>query len=93
MPQEHTLTTASQSESRQGANNAKDILRVDGRDIALGGIGTVNGQFGPGRGDDLLLPGSGKLAQNCLCDCSRRLNGQRVHEHVRRGRHGTQQWS
>lgn len=86
----HTFAAAGQPEGGQRANDAKDILRVDRRDPALGWVGPVDGQLGAGRGDNLLLLGSRKLAQNSLSDGSRGLDGQGVHKHVRRGRHGGQ---
>lgn len=47
----------------------------------------MDGQLGPGRGDDLLLLGSCKLSKNGLCDCSGGLDREGVHEHMRGGSH------
>lgn len=86
----HTFAASRQPEGGKRANDAKDILRVNGRDLALGWVGSVDGQLGARRGDNLLLLGSGKLAQNRLSDGRRGLDGQGIHKHVRRGRHGGQ---
>ena len=84
----HTFATTGQSEGCQRADDAKDILRKERRDLALCGIGTMNRELRSGRGDDLLLLGPSKLTENGLGDRSRRLDRQGVHEHVRSSRHG-----
>lgn len=50
----------------------------------------MDGELGARRRDDLLLLSSRKLAQNCLCDRSWRLDCQGVHEHMRGSSHGRQ---
>lgn len=50
-------------------------------------VRAMEGELRAGRSDNLLLFGSRKLTENSLSDGSWRLDRQRVHEHVRGGRH------
>ena len=79
---------SSKAEGRDGANDAKDVVRQKRDGISHFGIELQKSKSRARSRDDLLLFGACELAQQRLCDCGRRLDRQRVHEHVRRGRHG-----
>lgn len=50
----------------------------------------MNSKFRARCGHNLLLLRASELAQYCLSYSSRILQGQRIHEHIRRGRHDGQ---
>jgi hypothetical protein len=78
----HTFVTPSQPEGSQDTDDPEDILRTDRVNLPLSWVRTVDGKLGTRGCDDLLLFCPGELAQNGLCDCGGRLDGERVHEHI-----------
>lgn len=86
------LTFAATGESKGGecSDDAEAVLGKDWRDLALRGIGSVDGEFGTRSCDDLLLFCTRELTQHSLSDGRGRLYSQAVHEHGTGGRHGEQ---
>lgn len=84
----HTFGRARQPEGGQGADDAEDIVGEDRRNPLGLGVGAVQDKTRAAGGDDLLLLGSSKLAEDCLVHGGGRLDGQGVHEQVGGGRHG-----
>ena len=83
----HTFVTASQSESRQASDDAKDILRENSRDLALLRVRPMYRDARSRSCDYLLLFRASELSEYCLCNGRRRLDRERVHEHRRCSRH------
>lgn len=82
-----TFVAACQAEGGDGPDDAEDIVREQSDDLALGGIGSQEGETRATGRDDLLLLGARELAQDSLGDGRRRLDGQGVQKHVGCGRH------
>lgn len=76
-----TFITTRQPKSGHGPNDAKDIVREDGRDFAKSGIGTMEGEARSRSRDYVLFFGARELSENGLCSSGRRLECKGIHEH------------
>lgn len=82
-----TFVATGKTKGRNGPDDAEDVMGQYGVNPALPGVGLQECEARPRGGDDLLLLGPRELTQQSLRDCRRRLDGQRVQEHVRCRRH------
>lgn len=83
-----TFVATGKAEQRDGADDAEYVVRQNGQDLAELGVRLEEGQARARRRDDLLFPRARELPEEGLRDGRRRLNCQRVEEHVGSCRHG-----
>lgn len=86
----HTFAAACKPKSCERPDDPEDILRIKCPHFALGRVGAMDRKLRPGSGDNLLLLGSSKLAENSLSDSCWRLDCQGVHKQRRGCCHGGQ---
>lgn len=71
-----TFVAAGKAKCGHCPDDAEDVMRYNGIDLALPWIGLQKRQAGARRGDDLLLLRTRELTKQRLRDCRWRLDGQ-----------------